>query len=351
VNSQNTVNYIRLALLTLLENLWRKRRQAALRQAVVSGIAGLLTIPLLVYFLPAQIRRVNDIPLISADWSLRQDAFFLVQSIGNTFLYSLIGWPTSTIPRWLGIFVLASVAVLALLVWRYLPGRLFAWLIATYAVYFILVRTRFYVGGFRYGLIFTPFFILVLTAVTERLWRYRSAVIALVLLCLVVGTELYSLPNPTITRQIRGRPSWLPVEQMEDVFAYWKHHRRADEATFVYYAAVPAFRYYLHLYDVDGETRSSDLRLNVECNARRTTQLCAEKKLFYGSWSRELSPQEKIANMEATLGGKPKRLWLLFSHVHADEEKEMIQQLRESYQIVHHYGQDNAAAYLLILAD
>jgi hypothetical protein len=250
-----------------------------------------------------------------------------VESIGDTFTYNLIGWPLSHIPKSVGIIVLGLVGLSAVFVLRYPLRRVFGWLTAAYVAYYVLVRVGFYadVYGLRYGLIFTPLFILALVAVVEGLWRNRSTVLAMTLLCVVVGVEVYALPNPTLSQWIRSEPSWMPSEQMHEAFAFWQDQRREDESTFVYYGAVPTFRYYLRVFGIENEDGDSNPRPNIECSARQATSVCVENKLFFSHWVRALPPEEKIKSMVEIMGGMPKRLWLVFSHVHGDEEENMIQ--------------------------
>lgn len=336
-----------LAVLTLLENVWQGRKKSVVRQIVSGGICAALGGALLTYYLPVQVKRTSSLvaaPLVS----VCKEFALLIQSVGQTFSYNLIGWPLSGVPKWVGIVALASIGLSAITVLRRLPRKPFCWLAAAYGVYFCLVRIGLYVGyGLRYGLIFTPLFVLATVTVIEGLWRFRSAFIAVTLLCLVVGIQAYALPNPTFSQWLRGEPSWQPREQMHKVFAYWQDHRRKDESTFVYYGAVPAFQYYLQVHGVDSVGRHPTPR-PYECSVQRATEVCVENKLFFSPWIRGLSPEEMIQSMEEVLGSRPRRLWLIFSHVHGDEEKVMVQHLEGYYQVKRYHSAGHAAAYLLV---
>ncbi|MCP4357610.1 MAG: hypothetical protein GY796_06300 [Chloroflexi bacterium] len=191
---------IPLALVTLAVNLRPRRRKALRQQISVVLVSGLLTLPLLLYFLPAQFRRVSDNVLAYPVRPLSQEARLFLQGIGDTFLYNLIGWPISEIPKSLGLIFLIVIGLLALLTIGNKSKRIYGWFLAIYIVYFFTVRAGLYAGfGLRYALIFTPLFILITTSVIEQLWQRRLAGVAIVLLSLIVAVELYALPNPSMS--------------------------------------------------------------------------------------------------------------------------------------------------------
>lgn len=336
--------------LTLLENVWRKRRSAVVRQLALIGVGTFVALPLVVYFLPAQIDRAPGGPVALRALSLMGEIERFARSIGDTFSYNLVGWPLSDIPQLLAVVALGAIGLLAIFSVGRTPKRLFAWFLAAFGFYFILVRTGFYVGSFglRYGLVFTPLLIMAIVGVTESLWINGHKWLPLALLCLVVGVEVYALPNPTISQRVRGQPSWMPMEQMQNAFAHWQHHRGPQESTFVYYGAVPAFRYYLRVYGIDAGDEDVNLSPYVECSAQQATQVCVENRLFFSPWVRHLSLEDKAKNMEDVLGGMPERLWLIFSHIHGDEDVEILTRLEAQYRIEKSLREVNAAAYLLV---
>lgn len=140
---------------------------------------------------------------------------------------------------------------------------------------------------------------------------------------------------------------------MAELFDYWQEHRQTGESTFVYYGAVPAFKYYLRLNDLDSEWDSSQARLSTSCSAEQAEEVCAANSLFYSPWVRNLSPEEKISDMEEIMGGLPDRLWLVFSHVYETEKEDIVHQLEDDYMIdrVHQPGAGSDTIYLLIRSD
>ena len=339
---------IPLALATLVENLWWRRRKALQQQITVSLVSGVLALPILLYFLPAQFRRVSDNVLADGIRPLTQEARLFLQGMSNTFLYNLIGWPVSEIPKTVGLIFLIAIGLLALLAIRAESKRIYGWFIIVYTIYFFLVRAGLYEGfGFRYGLIFTPLFILITTNVIELFWQHRLKGIAIILLGLIVALELYALPNPTMAQLMRQTTTWSPLEQMEDAFTYWNDNRQPDEATFVYYGAVPAFRYYMRVYGLDTLPYSHPQSF-IQCRETRD-EICQKYNLYFSPWVRQLSTEEKIENMREIMGGSPQKVWLIFSHVNGEEELEIMARLQQQYTLADSFVQGNGSAYLLVM--
>lgn len=339
-----------VAIVTFVENVWRRRKANVVRQIILSGVGAIVGAALIRNYISVQIKRtesLNAAPFVS----LYREIVSFITAPSSTFSYGLIGWPISAIPKWVAVIVLISIGVGIVLAWRRLSHRLLSWLLVTYVVYWGVVRAGLYVGyGWRYSLIFTPLFVLVTADVLDGLWHGRTAWLGKALLVGILSVQIGALPQPSISRWIRGSSSWQMVEQMNKVFEYWQTYRREDEATFVYYGAVPAFRYYLQLYGVDSE-RGDNLQPFIECSAQQATRVCIENKLFFSPWIRSMPPVETISKMEEVMGGLPDRLWIVFSHVYGDEEQEMIRQLRNRYRVMRHYSEGCAAVYLLVSTD
>lgn len=345
--------YLPAVTLVFIDNIRAGRRDVVKRQVQVLAATALAAVPLILFFLPSQISRVDQsLDNVAAYSNIVRELVTFVSSIGDTFFYYLIGWPTSNIPTWPGLILLLGLLILLITLRPRVPGIWYGWIAVAYLFYFILVRTGLYAGtfGLRYALVFTPLFVLIGAAAINALFRRRWIPAGLAVLLAVVAVELYALPTPVPFKILPGQSMWVPKEPMAELFDYWEEQRQAGEPTFVYYGAVPAFRYYLRLNNLDAERILPEARPFITCSAGQAHEVCLEYDLFYSSWVRQLSTGEKIRDMEEVLGGKPDRLWLIFSHVHRTEEDDMLHQLGEEYTIEQMLdpGMGEATIYLLV---
>jgi len=343
---------VSLAVLSFLENLWRKRNLALLRQSVVAATSLILGAPLLVYFLPQQAARLTTGSFVAPSLSV-SEAQRLVGSIGDTFLFQLTSWPVSSLPRWPGQIVVALVFALSLLVLvnplTKMQRRPFLWLLIAHLFYFLAIRSGLYgYGNFgsRYALILAPLFLLAVTGVAEQLVRWRVGFISLALLSVIIGLGVYSLPNRTALQLTGNERFRLEVqEDMREVAQFWMEHRDSDQPTYVYYGAAPAFRYYLRLYGLD--TGPLPPTWLSACWRQETAEACSKDNIFYGEWFRSRSLEEKLASIHETVG-RPERLWLIFSHTYSEEDGEIIEGLLEQqYVLARSYERLGASAHLL----
>jgi len=333
------------AAVTLLGSIWKRQRAVWQKQLLVSAGLILSTLPLLIYFLPSQINRGGS----GGGWrtytfpGLGTTVSQFIELLHHTFLYNFSGGPlseVSTAPTTILLILLALVLALTI---RQLPVHWLLWTGLALSLYFILVKLGYYVGGFRYGLIFTPLLVVLIAQALNTLWEKRVA-LATLSLFLLLGVEIYGLPNPTLSGWIREQSTWQPREQMAQTFAYWRTQRETDDRTFVYYGAVPAFHYYLQATGVDKEQSKQP----VMCDAQESYAVCREYRLFYSPWSRQLSAEENVAQLYEMLGQRPDRLWLIFSHVHQEEHREILVRLAPAYEIVQSSNQSAEAAFLLV---
>ncbi|MBE7533679.1 MAG: glycosyltransferase family 39 protein [Ardenticatenaceae bacterium] len=333
-----------LALLTLGGHGWQRRWTAVRRQLAVMGLALMVSWPLFVYFLPFQIRRVSETAFAYTLAAPLHEARLLASGVADALAYQLIGWPISAVPRWTVSLTLGVAVLLWLWRGRRVEKRPFIWFLAVYLFYFLLVRQGLYLGfGMRYGLIFTPFFILIAALLLAELWLAKKAVAA-ALLGLLLALSLYATPHPTLSQLFRRAPAWSPTEQMEPVFRYWRQQARPEQPTFVYYGAVPAFRYYLQYYQM--ELPAFQPSPYVECTAVLRTPTCQTYNLFYSRWVRSLTAEEQVADLAQTMGGAPEQFWLIFAHVHQGEDEALVTLLQSRYQIEDHFRSHGADVYL-----
>lgn len=344
-----------VAAISLVENLWRKRQQAIFQQVVVMTITLMLGLPLLAHFLPRQIQGPIHHAFTPGALSFSTEVVRFADSIMDTFLFQVTGWPFSTLPKWIGQMGVAVILAMSLCILvSPLAGvqkRALSWLLVAYISYFASVRSGLYAYGnygFRYGLILAPLFVLSVVAVIEQLIGWRQTLISYAVFSAILGLGAYSLPNRTLSQLTRGEQLWPETEDLRQVTWHWMEHRNGTDPTYVYYGAVPAFRYYLRLYGVDTDPLPPSWY--SACWRREADEVCSTNNVFYGEWFRLHCPEEKLLSMQKTLGDNPKHLWLIFSHVHPPgEDNTILERLLEQYIVVTSYERTNASAYLLEL--
>lgn len=336
---------IPVTILVLASNILKRKKQFVQKQIMVGLAASLTALPLLLYFLPAQIRRVSSSFLSHSIMSPRQELDLFIQALSDTFLYNLIGWPLSGIHRWFGFIILVAIVILLLFLWFKIPGYVNSWLIGTFAAYYILVRIGAYDGfGFRYGLIFTPLFTIGAALLISKTFQYWQH-FALAILGLAISIQIYALPHPTASSWLRQSSAWSPNENIAEPFAFWQTQREASDATYIFYASLPAFRYYLQSHGID-QAQTIPPSSFVECSASQKIEVCRANNLFYEPWSRNLSVDERRAKISDIMEGWPDRVWVFFSHTWPGEEAVMIAIFSEKYEIEDKYQTLGASVYL-----
>lgn len=334
-----------LALITIIYHIWFKRWQAVKRQALILIGIFIAILPLLIYFLPKQSRRVDDTVFASSFAGFYLEGKHYLEGFGHIFTFNLIGWPFSPISKWIGLVILIVIAVLLLIFFQRIKKRPFLWLIAVYSFYFVLVRLGLYpVFGSRQSLFFTPFLILVIALVFDQLWQRKLHVLAILFVGILISVEIYSSPQATLSLVLRDSPPWSPVEEIDDPFEYWHNRYQAHQTTFVNYGAVPAFRYYLLANGLDVETKNI---LEETCSLEQRSLICEKYNLFYGTWTRSLPNDEEVESMLKQMGGSSEQFWLFFSHTPVEEQEEILFYLQKQYQIIDKYTGEGAAVFLL----
>ena len=339
-----------LAVISLFENLWRGKKRAVIQQVLVSVVSLLLCLPLLGFFLPGQVQGATHNAFTIPVHSFSTELVRFAHSIGNTFLFHLTVSPFSSVAKWIGMIEIALIFALSLFIllspFVRVQKRSLWWFLVAYICYFVVVRSGLYAFGnygFRYALILAPLFVLAVVTVVEQLARWKQTLVALVMLSVIVGLGICSLPNPTLAQLTRVQ-AWPHTEDLREVAQYWMEHRNNDP-TYVYYGAVPAFGYYLRLYGLDANPLSP--RWYAACWAGEST--CRNGgNVFFGTWFRHLEPPAKVEAIEHALGAWPQRLWLIFSHIWPDEDQQILYLLEEiGYSRTLSNVGENASAYLL----
>jgi 4-amino-4-deoxy-L-arabinose transferase-like glycosyltransferase len=317
----------------------------------VAGVYALGITPLVVLFLPTQLPRgptsqALQTSLLSPLAELRR----LITSSRDLVAFLFTGAPWSVVPPG------ASAGAVALGLLLGVVGSLSAsqrsrrWLlltVTTWGIYYVAGALELYPYRFRYSMILAPLLIPLMAqgvalAAGSR-WVHYGAVglhLAIVLI------SLACLPN----HAYRTRTGWTidwdwPEEEgLPQAIDYWRVHGGATAPTYVYYGAAPAFRYHL-----DPERSLPDLPADWyrRCWKGDAPSLCTAGNLRYGQWLRNLDAEGKVASVQDAFEQHPATLWLLFSHIYPDEDRQILDGLSESYRIADVYHVKGAAAYQL----
>lgn len=339
-----------------------RKKKAQVDKLILCFLLGVILCLPLLYFFPSHFMR-RSMAENQPPFSLFSDITKFLLSPGETFAFFFTGYPFTRIPTFLVFgFVYLVVGSILWLVWRdrrEVTQRLMSLFGLSYIVYYLLVRLGFYaLGGlgFRYAIVFIPFLALssghaisqVLMDI-ENHFRWKSLQWILIhglLLLALLGVCVYSLPNQKISERTRGDMPWPEWQDLPKAMRFWMKSRGMETPTYLYYGAVPAFRYYFRL--MGGEDK---VQLPGDWVTRcfwEEDDFCVEDKLYYGQWIRHLSPAEKILSIRETLGGTPKKWWLIFSHIYPGEDEEILQLLLVDYRIVRYQAWKGASVYLLV---
>ena len=317
-----TIIIVTSSAFSLLENLKNKRKKFLLKQIIVVSVSLAIILPLL-FFFPEQLnRQVSDVSFLPFT-SVKAEVNIFLESIGNTLLYFLTLYQFSSLPKWLtqiASYLILSFLLLLLTRSSRVYKRTFWWFLSVYFVYFLAVRLSLYAHGafgWRYSIILTPLFILLITATIETLKKCRQSILACILFFTFFGLAGYQIG--------KGNTAWPETqENLRPIFSYWMNSKAGGDKTYVYYGAVPGFQYYRSLFGVEDDG------------------------IFDGEWFRSLTTEEKLNSITKTLGGEPERLWLVFSHVYSMEEQEILEGLSDSYNVTINAKSLRASCYLLL---
>jgi hypothetical protein len=323
------------------------RRDALRVQRALWSLAAffIAILPLLVYFLPHQFRRgptadafrAAAIPPVGE--ALR-DAW---QSLQMTFAFQLSGWPCTRVPGWLAVALFALLLLLA----AFRQRRLVVWFVATWLIYAGMGWLHLFPLGFRHSNIMTALMVPVIACAVDRngpAIRRAGAATAFALLCAVC---IVSLPARTLRDRLQGeRPcTWPETEDVAQVTKYWMEHRTPDQPTYVYYGAAPAFAYYADRLGAAQSARPPDgVR---HCWRGGDAPGCRDGLIYYGAWTRSLSPEEKMASIFTTLGGTPDEFWFILAHAYEGENLTIGKYLLHHYESVDYLTATDASAVLL----
>lgn len=323
----------------LLENSYKRNWRAVKKQSVALLIYVVLILPLIVFWVPDQLFRgptqnafqVTLNPLLTEVTTFLTRTKFLLAYQLTGFILDPSPWVKLKQPAWLLILIALFFCVIGL---RKTKKHLFLimWLLVATAVYYAVWRLGAYpYGGTRHALILTPLLILCVAIGIAAMWQLRHWLGVI----MIVGVMSIALLAPQ-----------EPAEDLRTVTAQFLTKREENTPTYVYYGAVPGFRYQLQLQtDVEEEIPAIWYR---DCWAGAANSFCAEDNIFYGRWLRQLSPEAQKAEILSIITPpSPEQFWLIFSHSSNEARDTLLSQFEGTYERVDAIEATGASAYLL----
>lgn len=329
----------------LAEAALRRDRRRLLGGVATLGAYGVAIVPLIVYYLPHQLRRGPTAdafePIAIGSFGLEAGRAWV--SLKETLAFQFTAWPCTNTAAWLPIFVILLFFALVARSQR----RLVIWFAAAWIAYGVMGRLRLFPFAFRYSIILAPLIVpLVACALRgDTHWLRRLTTgLAFGLLCAMC---VVSLPNRSLHSRLygEGKCVWPETEDIGKVTRYWHERRRPGQPTYVYYGAVPGFAYYLDR--LTGERPQRPDNWFLDCWRSADTPWCRTGEIYYGRWLRALAPEDKLASVAETLSGMPHEFWIIFAHVQGRESAVIAQMLQREYVLLDQVGGNDALGILL----
>lgn len=311
-----------------------------LKLVVGGGIYSISTLPLVLWWLPSQMFRgptTTAFQFLVKSYSeellifLNQiKAFVMFQFMG----YQPNGWPWLGVPEY--VIWLPAVFLFVVGIMKYKINLPVVWFMVGLLIYYLAGRWGAFPFGGRYSLILSPLFWVCLAAGNVGLFSLRTTplflrnTLAIVLLGWII---LISFISPV-----------EPQEDLRSVTRFWLSLRQPSEVTYVYYGAVPGFRYQLNLA---GFSEIVPSLWYQQCWRGEKTHYCSKDNISYGRWIRSLDAEQKKRSIIETIGSSPDRLWIIFSHTSPEEEKTILVAFDDTYNILKSYSAENSQALLL----
>lgn len=296
----------------------------------------LLLLPLLLHWLPSQFFRGPTATAFNFSLNSYEEEFEqLFNDIRRFLLFQAMGyrfndWPWPSVPSW---SIWLSMILLFLISIKRCNFRLpFLWFIGTLLVYYIAGRVKAFPFVGRYTMILAPLLWICMAAGIMSLNSVKGYWIVPVFVWILLINLL------------------TPIESQEDlrsITQMWLTRRRSVDKTYVYYGAVPGFRYQLGLANSENLKGLPPLWYTDCWRGKESAVYCTSNGVFYGRWIRRKTPDEKKDSIMETLGRAPERLWVVFSHIYKDEDKVIIDSLKNIYRIDEIYRAENSSLFLL----
>ena len=323
-----------VALVSVALSVIGKRWQNALRQGIAILIFIVASLPLLTSWLPDQLFRgpttsaftVYGLPIVT-------EIELFLQQTADMLSYQLTGylpeptlWTSLKTTAWLLVLLVLLVVLRAKTKHR----QVILWLVLSWGLYYLAGRFGAYpYGGTRHALILTPLLVLALAISTATLWYWRRFAGLAILAAMLVTTIL--------------APGEAP-EDLRSVASQWLNRRDPTTPTYVYYGAVPGFRYQVErLEKPEEDVYGIWFR---ECWFGEQPDFCSDKDIHYGRWIRQLTPSEKVEEITDTFTEPVDRFWLILSHTSDTERVELIEAASDYYRIADFIEASGASAYL-----
>ncbi len=239
-----------------------------------------------------------------------------VRWLGGNTLFKILEYPVGLVRPGIGVGALAFL-VGAIALWMENGAMLLALLLP---FFFALAASAFrlYPFGDRLLLFGVPFIVLLIGEGAERIIaasKQRVPMIGVILVgLLVLHPALFSGSHLVKART---------VEEIGPVVAYVRAHEQNGDAVYVYYGAVPAFKYYARRYGF------------------------AADGYVEGVYARNDRGQYAV-DLDRLRGQR--RAWILFSHMHGDERDLFLSYLDTRGTRLDSFGRDGAGVYLYDLS-
>jgi uncharacterized membrane protein len=333
-----------------LSNLYRRTSRALIQQTVAATIALVLNLPFLFGFFSSQFGRTYQNATATPYSNFTNELQHGLEALVDTFLFQFTGWPFSNMPKLLGMSLVVVIVLLASLLslrrYQYIERYFFGWLLVSFLLYFTLTRLGLYAYGqfgFRYALIMSSLFTVVTAITIDHYIRWQKNWLALALLGFVSVICLYNLPNRSLSDTTRPEQLWPERSDVREIAAFWARNRDDTQPTYVYYVAVPEFRYFSYHYGVERVT------LPPNWLSHCFSSSCSADNIFYGAWLSSLPVADKLASIQHTLHSDPPQFWLILVHAKLGEGESanILNALLKTHHVKLSYQKLHASAYLL----
>jgi hypothetical protein len=325
----------------LRRDVHRRRSAGA---ALVLYVIGVL--PLVLYFIPAQLSRVVESGGTNAAASAPSGVVASAwRGLSGIFAFQFTGWPCASVPAAIPIVAGLSLIVLAAQTQR----RLLLWLLASWAMHGAAAAAGVFPHGFRWGMILFPLVVVIAGTGVSAVARSKPARwFALVLFAVLAAASVASLPHRSLRDRFHAEKNWNwpETEDMRAVVRYWRERRDPAQPTYVYYGAAPAFAYYARGTVPRGHLPPT---WHLDCwHDRDTPGFCRENNIYYGRWLRRLTNEQKVNSVIMTLGNQPPAFWLVFAHIFPNDDRDLLAAfIRMGYRIDAAVQAKDAAAFLV----
>lgn len=313
----------------LVEAAIRRDRRRLLGGGVTLAAYGVAILPLILYYLPHQLRRGPTAdafePIVIGSFS--HEAARAWVNLKETLAFQFTAWPCTNTPGWLPVaLVLLFVALVARS-----QRRMTIWFAAAWIAYGLMGRLRLFPFAFRYSIILAPLIVPLIACAIRGDAHWLRRLVSGLAFGVLLAVCVVSLPNRSFHKRIygEGRCVWPETEDIGPVTRYWHEHRRPGQPTYVYYGAVPTFAYYADR--ISGERPERPDLWYLDCWRNADTPWCRMDDVYYGRWLRKLSPEEKVASIFETLPDNPREFWLIFAHVQGQESVVIARMLQYDY--------------------